>query len=292
MLVSPEFLFRIERDPPTAGAGAPSPRQRRRARVAPLVLLVEHDSRRRAARARGTGPAEAIRPSSSSRCAGCSTIRAPTRWSRTSPASGCSLRNVETVKPDPVIFPFDEALRQSFRDRNVAVRLEHLSRGPQPARSARGRLHVRQPASGRALRHPARLRIAVPARLADRRESPRSARPGQRAHRHVVPEPHLRGAARQVDSREPARHAAAAAAARRSGAEGGASRQGAVDARADAGAPRQRRCAPPATRGWIRSASRWRTTMASGAGAARTRVRRSTRAASCPTAPNSRDRPG
>src|SRR5262249_60044190 len=24
------------------------------------------------------------------------------------------LRNVETVKPDPVIFPFDEALRQSF----------------------------------------------------------------------------------------------------------------------------------------------------------------------------------
>ena len=131
------------------------------------------------------------------------------------------LRNVETVKPDPDPAAVRRSAAPGVPHRNRALRLEHLPRGPQPARSAVGRLHVRQPAAGRALRHAARLRIAVPPRDGDGRESPRTAGPGQRPDRDLLSESHLGGAARQVDSREPARHAAAAAACRCAGAEGG-----------------------------------------------------------------------
>ena len=47
------------------------------------------------------------------------------------------------------------------------------------------------------------------------RRAPRPARPGQHPDGDVLPEPHLAGAARQVDPREHPRHAAAAAAAGR-----------------------------------------------------------------------------
>ena len=61
-------------------------------------------------------------------------------------------------------------------------------------------------------------------------------------------QPHVAGAARQVDAREPARHAAAAAAAERAAAQGArTAEQAADDARADGGAPRAIRCAPAAT---------------------------------------------
>ena len=75
---------------------------------------------------------------------------------------------------------------------------------------------------------------------ADRSEPRRPAGAGQHPHGDVVSQPHLGGAARQVDSGEPAGHAAAAAAARRSGAEAARQgRQAAHDARADGAAPRQ-----------------------------------------------------
>ena len=79
---------------------------------------------------------------------------------------------------------------------------------------------------------------------------PRPARPGQRARRDVVPASHVAGCARQVDSREPARHAAAAAAAGRAGARGEAEpgRGRAVDARAHRAASREPEHAPAATR--------------------------------------------
>ncbi len=46
VLVSPQFLFRIEREPEAAAAGSVVPRQRLRARLAPLLLLVVQHSRR------------------------------------------------------------------------------------------------------------------------------------------------------------------------------------------------------------------------------------------------------
>ncbi len=49
LLVSPQFLFRIERDPAGRGAGIASSRQRSGTGLAPVVLPVEQHSRRRAA---------------------------------------------------------------------------------------------------------------------------------------------------------------------------------------------------------------------------------------------------
>ena len=68
----------------------------------------------------------------------------------------------------------------------------------------------------------------------------RAARAGQHPDRDVACRPHVAGGARQVDSRQPAGHAAAAAAAQRAAAQGERRRrQDADDARADGGAPRE-----------------------------------------------------
>ena len=73
-----------------------------------------------------------------------------------------------------------------------------------------------------------------------RRPAARPARPRQPAHGHLVRQPHLRGAARQVGARDAARRAAAAAAAERAAAGGGRGRRRAhVAAREDGAAPPQ-----------------------------------------------------
>ena len=61
MLVSPDFLFRVERDPADVAPDAAVPRQRPRARLAAVVLPVEQHSRRRAARPGGARQAARIR---------------------------------------------------------------------------------------------------------------------------------------------------------------------------------------------------------------------------------------
>jgi len=113
MLVSPEFLFRIERDAPGARTGAAHriSDSELASRLsfflwstipdAELLDAAEHGKlgdpaalERQVRRMLDDGRAEALR----SNFAG--------QW--------LQLRNVETVKPDPLIFPFDEALRQSF----------------------------------------------------------------------------------------------------------------------------------------------------------------------------------
>ena len=104
--------------------------------------------------------------------------------------------------------------------RNGAFRREHPPRGSQRSRPADRQLHVRERAAGAALRHSEHPRDSFPPRRSERPQPPRSAGPRQRARGHVVPESHVAGRARQVDSREPARHAGAAAAARCAGAEG------------------------------------------------------------------------
>ena len=70
LLVSPEFLLRIESDPPGRVAGPAVPDQRSRARVAPVVFPVEQHSRRGAAEAGGAEAARRCRRSWISRFAG------------------------------------------------------------------------------------------------------------------------------------------------------------------------------------------------------------------------------
>ena len=144
-------------------------RQRSRAGVAPLVLPLEQRSRRRAAGRGGTGSAE-----------GAAGPRAPGaahagRLARV--GAGRQLRRAMAVSAEPAqrrspskdAFPdFDDNLRQALQ-RETELFIEHvMKRGPQRPGAADRRLHVRQRAPGAALRHPQRLRDAVPPRAGHR----------------------------------------------------------------------------------------------------------------------------
>ena len=104
--------------------------------------------------------------------------------------------------------------------RDGAVRRQPDSRGSSDYRSADGRSHLRQRAPREALRHPEHPRRSVPPRDDRGCESPRRARPGQRAAADVDRRSHLAGAARQVGDGSAARIAAASAAAERAAARG------------------------------------------------------------------------
>ena len=188
--------------------------QRPRPRVAPVVLPLEQHPRRRTARRRPSRAGCAIRRCSSSRSSACS----PTRRRRRSTSNFAGqwlylrdLANVQTSAKD-----FDDNLRQAFRRETEMLFEQHRPRGPQPDRPARRRLHVRRRAAGAALRHPEHPRQLLPPRAAaGRQPAPRPARAGQHADGDVGGDPDVARVARQVDSREPARHAGADAAAGR-----------------------------------------------------------------------------
>ena len=178
MLVSPEFLFRIERDPRRARGLRPQP-----------STASATSSSRRACRS-SCGAAFPTRSCSGWRnrggCSDAAVLEQQVRRMLEDPRADAlvanfagqwlHLRNVADGEARSGDLPVRRDAPPVVRDRNVAVRLEHLPRGSQPARSAVGRLHVPQPASGRALRRPARLRIAVSPRDAHRSEPARSAR--------------------------------------------------------------------------------------------------------------------
>ena len=113
MLVSPEFLFRIERDPPAAETGTAHP-----------VSDVELASRLSFLLWSTIPDAELLGLAEDGRLKDSSVLEHQVRRMLDDPRADAlvsnfagqwlQLRNVETVKPDPVIFPFDEALRQSF----------------------------------------------------------------------------------------------------------------------------------------------------------------------------------
>jgi hypothetical protein len=157
LLVSPDFLFRVERDPVRAmpGKAYPVSDLELASRLSfflwssipddQLLDLAERGRLKNPHCAAAAGAADARRPALR-----CARSNFAGQW--------LHLRNVETVQPDPVIFPFDEALRARVHEGNRAVRRQHRPRGSQPARSADGRLHVRQRAAGRALRHSEGLR--------------------------------------------------------------------------------------------------------------------------------------
>ena len=104
---------------------------------------------------------------------------------------------------------------------NRAVLREHHARGPQRARSAQRQLHLSERAAGEALRHPERVRHAVPPCRARRGQlARRPSSSGKHSDRDVVRHPNVAGASRQVRARQLSRRASPAAAARRAGVEG------------------------------------------------------------------------
>ena len=130
------------------------------------------------------------------------------------------LRNLAAASPDARTFPdFDDNLRQAFR-RETELFVDSIARGSQRARSAARELHLRERAPGEHYGIPnvygSRFRRVARGRQRARRDP----RPGQRADRDVVCQPHLTGASRQMDPREHRRHTAASTAAERAAAEG------------------------------------------------------------------------
>ena len=154
LLVSPEFLFRIERDPARRRAGLALPHRRRRARVAAVLLLVEQHPRRRAARA----------PPSAARSHKPAELERQVRRMIADPRADAFVAQLRrpvavSAQPrsrDPRAEHLPELRRHAARRpaaRDGAVLRERAARGPQRARAARRRLHVRQRARGAALRH-------------------------------------------------------------------------------------------------------------------------------------------
>ncbi|OLC48373.1 MAG: hypothetical protein AUH43_09660 [Acidobacteria bacterium 13_1_40CM_65_14] len=113
MLVSPEFLFRIERDPSTAETG-----------TAHRVSDVELASRLSFFLWSTIPDAELLDVAERGKLKDPAVLERQVRRMLDDPRADAlvsnfagqwlHLRNVETVKPDPVSLPFDEALRQSF----------------------------------------------------------------------------------------------------------------------------------------------------------------------------------
>jgi len=124
MLVSPEFLFRIERDPspPKAASGAGSGLSR--TTDARRITDVELASRLSFFLWSSIPDRELLDLAEHGRLRDAAVLEQQVRRMIEDPRADAlvsnfagqwlQLRNVETVKPDPVIFPFDEALRQSF----------------------------------------------------------------------------------------------------------------------------------------------------------------------------------
>jgi hypothetical protein len=116
MLVSPEFLFRIEHDAPTAHAASAAAVHR--------VSDIELASRLSFFLWSTIPDAELLGLAERGRLRDATVLDQQVRRMLEDPRADSlvanfagqwlHLRNVQTVKPDPVIFPFDEALRQSF----------------------------------------------------------------------------------------------------------------------------------------------------------------------------------
>ncbi len=88
ILASPYFLYRFEQPPGRREARRRLQDRRCHARLEAVVLPLEHDSRRRAARGRDARRARRREGLSSSRSSGCSRTRARTRSRRTSSSIG------------------------------------------------------------------------------------------------------------------------------------------------------------------------------------------------------------
>src|SRR5204863_9597116 len=126
MLVSPEFLFRIEQDPLRLRAADPKSAPARQAESGKAYRISDAElASRPALFLWSTIPdAELIDVAERGRLSDPAVLERQVRRMLDDPRADAlvsnfagqwlQLRNVETVKPDPVIFPFDEALRRAF----------------------------------------------------------------------------------------------------------------------------------------------------------------------------------
>jgi hypothetical protein len=116
MLVSPDFLFRFEHDPAPSAKGGPAPAHRvtdveLASRLSFFLWSTIPDDELLALAEKGTLSDPAVLERQVHRM-----LDDPRADALVTNFAGqwLNLRSVETQKPDPVIFPFDEALRQAF----------------------------------------------------------------------------------------------------------------------------------------------------------------------------------
>ena len=202
------------------------------------------------------------------------------------------IRNLRAVDPDASAYPeFDDNLRDAFA-RETELFLESQMRDDRPlAELLTADYSYLNERLARFYGGAQRLRCALPPGAVARSQSGRTVGPGEHSDRHLLRDPDLAGSARQVPARQHPGCAAAAAAGERAGA-GGVGRRRArarLDSRAHGDPPPEPPPAPPVTCGWIRWGSRWRTSTASGAGGRWTARPRSTRRACCRTGRRSTD---
>ena len=208
VLTSPEFLFRIERDPSpvrgTAGSAYGLSHQRSRAGVAAVVLPLEQHPGRRAARCWRRAAISTSPRCSSSRYAACWPTRGRRTSSPTSPSQWLHLRNLDSITPDMRLFPdFDDNLRQAFRQEtelfvDSVIREDRsvldLLRANYTFVNERLAKHYGIPNV-----YGSRFRRVTFGEDAPTR---RTAAAGQHSARHVLCDAHVAGDSRQVDSRQ------------------------------------------------------------------------------------------
>ena len=119
-------------------------------------------------------------------------------------AQWLNLRRVAEVVVDPERYPnYDLTLMDGFQARDRAVCRQHAARGSQRARAAQRRLYVRQREARQALRHSWNLRQSLPARVAARQESARrAARAGRVVVDDVVSRSHVTGASGKIPAEQ------------------------------------------------------------------------------------------
>ena len=172
LLASPEFLFRIERDPAGVAPGAPY-------RVSDLELA----SRLSFFLWSSLPDDELIDVAAARRLSDPAVLRAQVQRMLADPraetlttnfaSQWLHLRNLDAVRPGrPAVPRLRRQPAAELPPRDGAAVPECPARGPQRRRPADGRLHVRQRAGGAPLRVPGRLRRPLPARGFCRRAAP------------------------------------------------------------------------------------------------------------------------
>ena len=221
MLVDPEFLFRIERDP----AGLPPGTAYRlsdlelASRLSFFLWSSVPDEELLALAEAGRLSDPAVLETQTLRLLADERSRSlvdnfASQWLR--------LRNLDAQERESAEYPeFDENLRAAFRRETELFIESTIREDRQPARAPECRLHLRERASGPALRHPGCLRRPVPPRHPGTRSpAGRTARPRRPADGDVASQPDVTGPPRQVAAREPPRGAAAGAPTQRARAAG------------------------------------------------------------------------
>ena len=289
LLVSPDFLFRIEADPDGVAPGTAY-------RLSDVELAsrlsfflwssIPDDELLDLAIARTTagcgcprsaGATDARRSASACRAGG-QLLRPVAADAQRLAADARCEHEVSLVRRQPA---------HRIRAGDGAVPRRSAESGPRHRGVADGGLDVSQRAARAPLRDFRRVRKPLPSRDARRREPLGAARQGERPRGHLVSDPHLADHPRQVAARKHPGCAGAAASSEyeyQSGREHDRQVRDRCARCSSSIAPT--RCARRAMRAWTRSASASRTSMRSANGARRTARRRSTRPVCCSTAPS------